>query len=278
MGGTAPVPRRFELKTELVASLGTVAVVLYVFLRLPYALFYGELGTSPEELGLDQAQMLAQSWVLVALIAAVAAFLSVYIVVGGMGAMAVWHLVRSGRQILRRPKGNISDAEFTKFLETLRQKATSKEDRRLIALFRYNRVRPPRKRPGIRFLFQSNLGLLDGQVRRNLPARMLHISIAYALVLMLGVLPLLALQQAADVKDCRPATHVPGLRYGGAKVQLLDAKSQEPQFAGRSLLLLGSHSSRYILFDCRTDTTISVPDANYIAVQSETSPSTLESK
>jgi hypothetical protein len=40
------------LGTGGVAAITAVGLLLYVFLRLPYSLFYGRLGTSPEELGL----------------------------------------------------------------------------------------------------------------------------------------------------------------------------------------------------------------------------------
>jgi hypothetical protein len=53
-----------------VAAITAVGLLLYVFLRLPYSLFYGRLGTSPEELRLGYVEILAQSTVGIFLISA----------------------------------------------------------------------------------------------------------------------------------------------------------------------------------------------------------------
>ncbi len=84
---------------------------------------------------------------------------------------------------------------------------------------------------------------------------------------MLVGLPLLAIDEANSVLNCHAADQLPGFEYGGKPVQLLDSKTKEVQFPDRALLLLGGDSSRYVLFDCKDDTTLRVPASNYIVIQ-----------
>ena len=52
---------RAWVTANTVAALTLSGLILYVILRLPYSIYYGRLGSSPEDIGLDYISLLSQS-------------------------------------------------------------------------------------------------------------------------------------------------------------------------------------------------------------------------
>ncbi|MGM9474250.1 hypothetical protein ACS5PJ_19860 [Pseudarthrobacter sp. YS3] len=282
--GTAPQDKRRTLRVD-VAWLGAAGVALYVFLRIPFAIFYEQLGTSPEEVGLGYAQLLAQSSVLVALVAAAASGLTFNLIFGAFPTAFLtigtsyrkWN--GGGREVLAQ----MTDAEFNEYLaaahaaNTLRlfgrklmagalrrqtrlreldrkgvlDKKETKESRGL-----YHGVSTIISRPLLGFIYEAN------EKRYQL----LALFLLWSFAIMAFILPLLADHQARIVKDCGTADSIAGMSYGGTKVELLDSTTLNPRFEERSLLLLGGDSSKYVLFDCTDDTTLRLPASNYVVI------------
>ncbi|WP_457971619.1 hypothetical protein [Arthrobacter sp. D1-17] len=276
--------RRSPLRVD-VAWLGAAGVALYAFLRFPFATFYEHLGTTPEEVGLGYAQLLAQSSVLVALVAAAASIVTFYVFFGGFptAIFTIGASYRSwnggGREVLAQ----MTDADFDNYLAASRtanesrifgrnlmanalrrqsrlreldrkgvlDKKETKESQRL-----YSGIATIISRPLLGFIYEAN------EKRHRLLALFLLWSLA-----ILGIgLPLLAAQQGRTVRDCGTADRIPGMSYSGTKVELLDSTKLAPQFPERNLLLLGGDSNRYVLFDCTDDTTLRLPTSIYVVI------------
>ncbi|WP_454698205.1 hypothetical protein [Arthrobacter humicola] len=286
--GGAPAPNQDKRRSPLrvdVAWLGAAGVALYVFLRIPFAIFYEKLGTSPEEVGLGYVQLLAQSSLLVAIVAAAASVLTFNLIFGPFPTLVVsmgdsyrkWN--GGGREVLAQ----MPEAEFDSYLAAARASNDSRRFGRALmsyGLKRQSRLRElDRKsvldrretkesrrlysgfatvisRPLLGFVYEAN----------DKWRRLLAIFLLWSLAIMVVGLPLLAAQQGRIVRDCGTADNIVGMSYNGTKVELLDSATLSPRFPERTLLLLGGDSDRYVLFDCTDDTTLRLPASDYVVV------------
>ncbi|MGN7149276.1 hypothetical protein ACTHQ6_09825 [Arthrobacter sp. SAFR-179] len=280
---TSPQNKRRALRVD-VAWLGAAGVALYVFLRIPFAIFYEHLGTSPEEVGLGYAQLLAQSSVLVVVVAAAASILSFYLLFGPVPtAVNIGASYRKWNGGGRAALARMTDSEFDAYVVAAQAANESRFfGRKLMAyaLRRQSRLRElDRKdildrdevkerrrlyygiaaivsRPLLGFVYEAN----------EKRYRLLALFLFWTLAIMAVGLPLLANEEALSVKDCQTPDTVPGMNYSGTKVELLDSTTLSPRFPERNLLLLGGDSNRYVLFDCTDDTTLRLPTSSYVAI------------
>lgn len=85
---------------NVVPALTVAGLALYVMLRLPYAVYYGRLGTTPEDVGLGYIEMLAQSALGIGAIVFVAAlgavFVALLVIVAFAYAQTLPHILRNG--------------------------------------------------------------------------------------------------------------------------------------------------------------------------------------
>lgn len=252
------------------AWLAPAGLVLYVLLRVPFAIYFERLGSSPEDAGFGYTQLLAQSSVLIFLIAAAGAVVTVYVWAIAASVRGYWHLIQM-IFALRHLEGvvdlknlaEMSDADFESSLLQARRTIRSLSapgGERTIKLVRL--VREDKKKA----LGRRRHRRTSSPIRRVIDVmgsefvwnwrQLFRLSLLYTVAIFVVVLPWLAASEADQVKNCEPAHQILGLRYGGQRVQILDSKDFQPMFPDRELLLLGGDSSRYVLFDCRTDTTI----------------------
>lgn len=283
--GAAAARRRFELRAELVGSLGAAGVVLYVLLRFPYAIFYGRLGTSPEEVGLGYVQLLAQSSVLVAAVAAFGALICVYVLLGAGDALSIATTISSAGQLIdasRETIAKMSDADFHISSTKARQTWASNKwllpavDAHLKGITRLRDLdrrtdltkdekREQRALARMEWPF-SNVAVgavtLWRKGRRSLPWWFA----GWSLAVMVGGLPWLAMHEAELVRNCQSVDTLPGFDYGGQPVTVLDSKTLAPQFTDRQLSLLGGDASRYVLFDCKRRSVVRTPTSTSVVV------------
>lgn len=288
---TATVKPSSLLRAEILASFGAIGVLLYVALRFPFAIFYGKLGTTPEEVGLGYVQLLAQQSALVAVVAGLAVMFST---VSAMFVFAIpmmfesdskdsQRLVHPDRQGFKNPEqiALFTDAEFAHELQSIRKfhtytpryllfldgalavvsrlrELSRKEELSLAEKRERRRISRrwpwPATRAGFRTLARGSLRYLTWSF------------VAWSLFIMVGYLPLMA-AISADVALSRCREIV--IPYGfdpGRPVELVDATTSVPRFPERELLLLGGDSSKYVLFDCKSDSALRVPTSNYVVI------------
>lgn len=266
------------LKPSL-AWLAPAGLVLYVFLRIPFAIYFERLGSSPEDAGYGYTQLLAQSSVLVFLIAAAAALVSINAHVMYLAATGYWHLLVMGLLLVRLRSGasvknltEMSDEEFESYLRQAESEIPSSAPRektiKFLRLVREDLISSKGKRQRRRAKHTPQSRAVE-VITSDLTWRwhdFFQIFLLYTLVIFVAVLPWLAWAEADRVMRCEPAHQILGLRYGGQKVQLLNNTDHKPTFPDRDLLLLGGDSSRYVLFDCSSDTTIHMPAGDVVVL------------
>ncbi|WP_159619409.1 hypothetical protein [Arthrobacter zhaoguopingii] len=283
-GARGSSPKRFLAKVDLAVTLGTGAVILYVLLRLPYAIFYDRLGTSPEELGLDQVRLLAEASVLVALVAAVALVPCFYILVGVIDFFLVFPKFTASRRIVGERVERLAtmpDEEFRSLAEESRQPWLSNKwhlkiwDKKIdswevIRSLEQKRERTREEDRELKGRLKRRYVLYDEAILAygfRIKGRNLHMwFLGSVLVILVFALPVAAGSQADRVVGCMQVTKIPGFAYGGQAVALLSSDNLRPQFADRSLYLLGQSSGTYILFDCKNDQTLRLPASDYAVV------------
>lgn len=266
------------LKPSL-AWLAPAGLVLYVFLRIPFAIYFERLGSSPEDAGFGYTQLLAQSSVLVFLIAAVAALVSIYAHGMSLTAKGYWHLLLMSISLHRIGAGvgvnnlrEMSDEEFESYLRQSESKmapgAARDKTIKLLRLVRKDlrstmgkRQRRRTKNTSIRRALEVVTADLTWRWHR-----FFRLFLLYTVAIFVVALPWLAWAEADRVMRCEPAHQILGLRYGGQKVQILSSTDHKPAFPDRDLLLLGGDSSRYVLFDCRSSTTIRMPAGDAVVL------------
>lgn len=282
--------RRFELRAEFVASLGAAGVVLYVLLRFPFAIFYGRLGTSPEEIGLGYVQLLAQSSVLVAVVAGFAAIISTTTLMALFMLPLIFQRPVYVEQHANPPLPHLSlewdaaamsDDVFESRLDGVRR---INANRPWVLLF-LSGAMPVMART--RDLQRRAATLSDAERReqrrlnrwpraewvkgfealwRGSTRFLVWSFLIWSLIIMLLALPLAAVITSDTLaRTCRSAVPLPAFD-SGQSVQLLSADTMAPAFIDRELLLLGGESSRYVLFDCRGNATLRLPASNYVVI------------
>lgn len=107
-----PAPRRARSVGISLAWVGAAAVFLYLVIRIPYAVYYDSLGTTPEEVGLGYPGLLVQSATLAALIAGLATGILIFV-------LAFPKLLRRSRRG-RRPVRTVRDWLVSLFPDWLR--------------------------------------------------------------------------------------------------------------------------------------------------------------
>lgn len=268
-----------------VAWLGAAGLVLYVFLRIPFAIFYEQLGTSPEEVGLGYAQLLAQSSVLVAVVAAVASSLTFYLLFGPFPTafLTIGTSYRKWNGGGRVALALMTDAQFDEYLAVARSANDSRIFGRGLMAEAFRRQTRLREldRKGVLDKKETNesrrlyhgfaanisrplLGVIyEVNDKRR---RLLGLFVVWSIAIMTIGLPLLAAHEARTVRDCGTADSVAGMSYAGTAVDLLDSTTLSPRLPERRLLLLGGDSTRYVLFDCTDNTTLRLPTSNFVII------------
>lgn len=278
---------RFRIAADAATWLTVGGVLLYVALRVPFDTFYGLLGTSVDEVGLDYTKLLTQSVALMFVIALV------LVVVYGMmfpfillhtshprnlnrfrsdrgsypvmnrdelarmspedfqirlqDAESMWKASGVPKEIIER---DIARRQRLRELDTTR--SLTRDDRR------------ERRRLAMSLTFSGDPALRRkqlGLMRRQVPWGALGITLMWLVV----VYPPLAYQAANDVKDC----HVGFLAIGHDLVrpaELLDSQTLSPLFQNRLLFLLGRDADRYVLFDCKQHSVLRVPASTSVVI------------
>lgn len=98
------------------------------------------------------------------------------------------------------------------------------------------------------------------------------VTVAYVALVLAGVGPMLARDQAGLLKRCEDGQSFPGFQFAGPHVQLFNPATNTEAHADRHLFLVGGDSSRYVLYDCRNHTLLRVPNSNYVVVNSGADP------
>lgn len=271
---------RSRAKRELsfdVAWLTALGVAIYVALRFPYAVYYDSLGASPEDVGLDYANLLAQSSGLLVIIALLSGMLALLPVANsmyqGIFVLAMKELLVFVAQRRRgRVEGATPEAASSEFYEKVRTALAANSALRLraekqiaklqhlaaagnlSALLMFSRA--------LKAVFVISVGLLAEFLRAAWkPWRRLFpwIVLSFFLLLLLVVLPLVALDSATRSRFCQPTVPLPGFNLGADPVHVYDSVTLAPRLAARQLILLGDSSSTYVLYDCRAHETIRIP-------------------
>lgn len=262
-----------------VAWIGAIGIGLYVLLRFPFAVFYSQLGTTPEEAGLTYSQTLAQSSLAVLAILVLVVFstwlLLTYIRHTVRGAM-----VGRGPNASRRYLAGLDGTSFERHLAKLKEfwshnpadLATFQHEMPLRAWLRdFDRMEKPdnSQRAQARAVLRA---LASGDHFTRRPVVFVAVTVAYVAVVLVGVGPVLARDQAAFLKRCEDGQSFPGFQFAGPHVQLFDAEAKTEAYTDRHLFLLGGDSSRYVLYDCRNQALLRVPNSNYIVINSAAHP------
>ncbi|MET4143821.1 hypothetical protein [Arthrobacter sp. UYCo732] len=262
-----------------VAWIGAFGIGLYVLLRFPFAVFYSELGTTPEEAGLTYSQTLAQSSLAV-LVIFVLVVLSTWLLLTYLRHTVRGAMVGRGPNASRRYLAGLDEPEFEKHLAKLTEYwsrnpadlATFEHEMPLRSWLReFDRLRTVdnRQRAEARAVLRT---LSSGDHFTRRPVVFVAVTVAYVAVVLVGVGPMLARDQADRLKHCEDGQSFPGFRFAGPHVQLFKTETNTEAYADRKLLLLGGDSSRYVLYDCNKKTILRVPNSSYIVINAGDRP------
>ncbi|WP_454698239.1 hypothetical protein [Arthrobacter humicola] len=258
-----------------VAWIGAIGIGLYVLLRFPFAVFYSELGTTPEEAGLTYSQTLAQSSLAV-LVIFVLVVLSTWLLLTYLRHTVRGAMVGRGPNASRRYLAGLDGPAFEQNLAKLREfwsrnpadLATFEHEMPLRSWLRYF-DRLEKVNNGHRAEARAVLRTLaSGDHFTRRPVVFVAVTVAYVALVLAGVGPMLARDQAGLLKRCEDGQSFPGFQFAGPHVQLFNAETNTEAHADRHLFLVGGDSSRYILYDCRNQTLLRVPNSNYVVVNS----------
>lgn len=278
-------------KTNPLPALTILGVALYGLLRLPYSVYYGSLGASPEEVGLSYAETLARSTAGIA-VAALALGVAAAVAAGVLTFLAFyarlgWAILRV-RGLSKKKLISESDEEHERdvprrrrFLTIVLRGQQQEVDELLAAGSEYRRlallgVRTRDEQEQVdEFRIKNDRevsAVIRAEVRRV--ARRYGALGAAATALVIGFgLPAVAYADAQLVRECsRPALGQFGLfAVRGARSVLFrvdDSGSTTPMLADRRLMFLGSGGDRLVLFDCRHGRVLRLP-ATGVVVASE---------
>lgn len=258
-----------------VAWIGAIGIGLYVLLRFPFAVFYSQLGTTPEEAGLTYSQTLAQSSLAV-LVIFVLVVLSTWLLLTYIRHTVRGVMVGRGPNASRRYLADLDAPKFEKHLTKLREYwsrnpadlATFEHEmplRSWLRDFDRRKTVDNGQRAQARAVLRD---LSSGDHFTRRPVVFVAVTTAYVAMVRAGVGPVLAHDQADRLKRCEDGQSFPGFRFFGPHVQLFKTEVNSEAYTDRYLFLLGGDSSRYVLYDCRNQTLLRVPNATYMVVNS----------
>lgn len=278
------------LAANVVPALTLIGVTLYVLLRLPYAMYYGRLGTTPEDVGLGYVEMLAQSALGLGAVVFVGvltvAIVATLVVVFALYARLLPAMVRGEVAAFPRPAHALTDDQWAKqraiykAILTRVYRASADEVESLLAVTDERRTlhrRPARsadEQQRLDEIVASEAARDSGLLRRALTRWLRKVGVPAAIVtgVALVALPFGARWEADRVRDClRPVSG----RYGmfavrgtsATVVRLEDDGSTVPVQGGRRLHYLGRTDKGIVLFACDGDDTVRIPADGVVVVE-----------
>ena len=270
-------------KKDPIPALTIGGVVVYAFLRLPYGVYYGTLGTSPEDVGLSYVETLARSTagltVLAAGVGLAAAALGGILSIVGIYSPVLYEMWRA-RAVGSRGLESMDDDEFGRVVKSVRRMGTfigfsanptfewALEDMAEVRRLRLLGVRDVQQQARLdvilrRHRLRAALPVVVTEIRR-IARRTGALGASTALLAIVAGLPLVAYADAIAVKDC----DAPWLgRYGlfairGALSEVhrvTDDGTTTPMLTDRKVMYLGAGDDRIVLYDCKNDRVVRLP-------------------
>lgn len=291
-----PFGAAFDWLTKNSAATVTIGLVLYVLLRLPYSIYYGVLRTSPEEIGLSYVELLAQSTLAVAVLAAGGTVLIITLATGGSYAYLIFRYLiiamagyRSAVPKERRD-GEWLEQDYVA-VERARMQAAHRhlpsaeqivsdahvEDRRRRELDSLP-TRTPEQQVEYEALSEKiymspsqkkEVNRLIVREVRSGAARMAPWVAVFVVILTIFALTVFfAPRNAASVRDCETPIlgkfGLSGLR--GEPAIITGSEVANLNLASGKLMLLGRGDKGYVFYNCDRDQTVRIPASDKIAV------------
>jgi hypothetical protein len=273
------------------AWIGAGGIALYVVLRYPYAVFYSELGTTPEEVGLGYTQVLGQTSFAVL-------FILIFTVIGMFIIVELTHTsfglmeLRTNATLKAQPNvkrshvAKLDDKAFETHMRTV-EEYWSKSDadrkifdseaplrRRLREIDRNAKNADARTFPFLKIPSAEERRVAHA-IGSGVPFRQrlakwqwpFVLILAFASTVFLQVATNVTIEVAAMVRECSEGVPLMGFNLGGEAVELFDITGQTEQLGDRDLILLGGDSNRYVLYDCRNQATLRIPTSGVLVIQ-----------
>lgn len=275
-----------RLAEHAIAIVTILGLALYVLMRLPYGIYYGRLGSSPEEVGLNYVALLSQS--AVGVTAAIAVVLiGALLISAPIAYFAGVRFILRARLHREKNHASTSDDEIRRSVVSQRSALAEKFPRmtsawpsvehsveriRLYHLGKENRSAEQDRRlkelqPSFRMTLElQNALILDLAAigRKMLVPAAIIVGSAVGLVGM----PLLAWEQAERVANCEEAglgsLGILGLR--GERVTFSLGEKSDLRLPSGDYFFLGASDAQYVVYDCTSGETLRVPRKDDVVV------------
>lgn len=282
---------RAWVKDNVAVALTVGGLVLYVLLRLPYAVYYGRLGVDPEDVGLGYVETLARSTLAIALIvlvialgAALGVFVFGVIVVYARLFAVVLHGERPSSRRLEDFDDEAWETERARNHRMLRRMLGARGDEveELLGLADTQRLllrkpdRTSEDEAHIRDLAHRatrRLASLGAALAARLARRFAAIAAVGTFLLVLVLVPVRAYRDAEYVRRCESPQlgWVISGRFAirgseATVVRLQEDGTTKPVMADRTLRYLGRDDDRIVLFDCVADRVVVLPADGIVVV------------
>lgn len=263
------------LRADTAAALAVGGLGLYVILRLPYAVYYARLGTTPEEVGLSYVDILGKSTlgVLTGLaLSLVVALVIGFIVTNGEIMSAVDGLKNPAALIRGEPIPGSSRPRFVDLplnnrILILRYIADQwQKDAPIFA--HWIRSRPANWNPGSRKTISAPIWIV---LRSQFQLTMRYFwafASATLVIVCLVALPALGWFQADSVQHCTPSEigKLALFEFRGDPASVQGIHPELPPSNPPRLFYLGTNGDKFIFYECKKHQTLTIESKDNITV------------